>query len=83
METRWGGDGRNEEQQGDGKHSPPPPALSHRPYQGLSMSLPGAGQAQKCAAQRGPEAVTGQCRAGTLLSPPRPVTPWLEVGQCC
>lgn len=47
MEIRWVGDGRNEEQQGDGKPSPPLPVLSHCPCRGLSMSFPGAGRAQK------------------------------------
>lgn len=47
METQWGRDGRNEEQQGDGKPSPRSTGAEPSSLWGLSMSFPRPGQAQK------------------------------------
>lgn len=49
---------------------PPPLALSHHPCWDPHVSFPRAGQAQNAPARWGSQAVTGQCQAGTLLSPP-------------
>lgn len=42
-----GGDGRNKEQQGDGKPSPPLPALNYRPSRALPTSFPRTGQPRR------------------------------------